>query len=193
MSLIEFIGFIISLVALIVLYVKRVREDRYRRAHPEEFEGEDKEQGDQLRDFLRSIDMDMEDDKRRPVPPPPKPQQASKQKAVPKKKKEPVQSYTPARTQKSSSENYQHNTSVEDKKRDSIRDQRRLQMDINERHDDPFGKRQGLVDLSKPQSSSYEVIKISTRNRALESMKQLKSKKDLVILSEIINPPKALR
>ena len=76
MTFIEFIGFIITMIALFFLMMKRAWEERYRREHPEEFEEEEAERKQALREFLQELDIDIEDlreEEPEPEPPPPPP------------------------------------------------------------------------------------------------------------------------
>lgn len=70
MSLIEFIGFVISMAALIFLFFKRVSEDRYRRKNPEKFAEEKLEQEKALKELMKSMHIGTEEEG--PPPPPPR-------------------------------------------------------------------------------------------------------------------------
>lgn len=61
MDLIQFIGFVISMLALIFLTIKRSREEKRRKTHPEEFKGEREREEQAYRDLLRSLEL--------PIPP----------------------------------------------------------------------------------------------------------------------------
>ncbi len=61
MDVIQFIGFVITMLALIFLTIKRTREERRRKTHPEEFKGEKEKEEQEYRDLLRSLDL--------PIPP----------------------------------------------------------------------------------------------------------------------------
>lgn len=75
MSLIEFIGFIIVMAAMIVLYAKRSWEERKRRMHPEQYADENEEQEQILRQFLLSLEGKEESVlKAEPPAPPPLPE-----------------------------------------------------------------------------------------------------------------------
>ena len=69
MTFIEFIGFIIVMLALFFLMLRRARDEKYRRDHPEEFEQELKGQQLAMREFLESLNIEVEEEK--PPPPPP--------------------------------------------------------------------------------------------------------------------------
>lgn len=56
----------------------------------------------------------------------------------------------------------------------------------------PYGKRVGKIDLSK-MSPSYGVIGKDTASKASVALSHLKSKREMVVLHEIISPPISLR
>lgn len=78
MSVIEFIGFIISLVTMFFLFFKKLYDDRQRRLNPEEYAKKTKERERQLKEFWKSMDVNMdqnddrdeEDEEDKPQPPP---------------------------------------------------------------------------------------------------------------------------
>lgn len=70
MNLIEFIGFLISLLAVIVLMTKRRQIERYKKEHPEEFEKEELQKEEALKAFLKTLNIEMEEEKKAtPAPP----------------------------------------------------------------------------------------------------------------------------
>lgn len=87
MNLIEFIGFIITMVAMTFLILRRVWEDRRRRAHPEEYSNKKEQQEATLKQFLKSLDIDMDEEDEEgeierhipPKPPQPIPKPAVRQ------------------------------------------------------------------------------------------------------------------
>ena len=72
MEFIEFLGFIITMIAMVFLLARRAREEKRRRANPEAYEQEESEKEEELRDFLRSLDPNLELYPPKPPPPPPK-------------------------------------------------------------------------------------------------------------------------
>lgn len=75
MNFVEFLGFIVSLAAFIILAYKRARDAR--RQQPDEYHLDSDEQDKKLREFLKSLDVEVEEEK--PLPRPP-----VKRKAAPK-------------------------------------------------------------------------------------------------------------
>lgn len=83
MTLIEFIGFLITLTAMTFLVFRNAWEQRRKRSHPEEYRSEKDKQEQTLKEFLKSLDVDMketdeeepeeeeiEEIEYRPMPPP---------------------------------------------------------------------------------------------------------------------------
>ncbi|MGK5595018.1 MAG: hypothetical protein ACSNEK_06650 [Parachlamydiaceae bacterium] len=78
MDIVELIGFLISFLAFIFLLVRRARDQAIR---PQG--GEEREQKERLRAFLKSLDIDIEEEAERPLAPapPPPPLRKIKEKA----------------------------------------------------------------------------------------------------------------
>lgn len=64
MSFIEFLGFIIAMISMIFLFVRKVREDRRRRLHPEEFAHEHEEEDRAVKELLDSLNVRLEEPKK---------------------------------------------------------------------------------------------------------------------------------
>lgn len=155
MSIVEFIGFLISFLAFIYLMFNRVIDEWLRGGKKRETS----EDGESLEDFLKSLEGDMRVlDGKAPPPPPLKPKAVIREV---KKKKDlpPVQSST------SSFDSREERTP-------SIMS-------------DYFEK------LSK--GDAYEVLGKRKRSYGRALLASLHSKKEMVILSEIINRPKGFR
>lgn len=172
MGFVEFIGFVISLIAMIFLVTKRFFEERKRRLNPEEYARREQEQEENLRRFLKSINVDSEDEEEFSPPPhpqkhysqmpPPAPHQplirlreAQKQPQVFPKKAPPVESG-----------NYGSET-ASDKKR--------------------------KLAAAQTSADSYEVIRIETVSPAISLISSLKSPKDMLIIKEIFDKPLSMR
>jgi hypothetical protein len=62
MNLVEFIGFVVSLVALFFLFFKQVYEDLYRKRHPEKAAAREREKHARMRALLKTINPEAEED-----------------------------------------------------------------------------------------------------------------------------------
>lgn len=99
MTFIEFIGFIISISAMVFLFARQTWENYRRRKYPEQYAEEVRKKDDALKELLKSMNIEVEEEEeiededdyvepvRRPPPPPPKPIQL-KQAPQPKKETE---------------------------------------------------------------------------------------------------------
>ncbi len=86
MSIVEFIGFVITMLAMVLLFAKRKREKSHRRDHPGEVEEEGLPPTDPIKQFLvalqRGDDEEEEEEEEAPAPvvrrppPPPAPKKA---------------------------------------------------------------------------------------------------------------------
>lgn len=72
MSLIEFIGFIITMLAMTLLFRKRVKEERRRRESPDDVEEEGLPPTDPLKALIKSLEFDSEEEEESLQPPPKK-------------------------------------------------------------------------------------------------------------------------
>lgn len=67
MNLIEFIGFIISMVALFVLMYKQGKETKRRKEHPEEFSEEQLEEEAALQELLQTLNIQQKPEQAPPI------------------------------------------------------------------------------------------------------------------------------
>lgn len=87
MDIIQFIGFLVSLVAIIVLTGKHLHDERRRKQNPEEYAKEQTAKEERLHSFLKSLEGDMQE--RKSPTPLPKPKKVTPRPAA-QKKVEPV-------------------------------------------------------------------------------------------------------
>lgn len=176
MSFVEFLGFIITLVAMAVLVGKKTWEERDRRNHPEKYKEEENSRQADLKKLLKSMDIDLEEEEEVFSPPPKPVARPLPVKANPPK-------YKPGRLV---GEGYTLSTSVE---------RRELKSAVEER----AKKQQKYADeqivspeFLRKETDAYDIKKIGTRTcKGKNVIRHLHSKKDMMILYEIINKPKA--
>ena len=81
MTLIEFIGFIITMVVFFLLIAKQTRNDRRRRNEPEEVDLDLEQQQSQIKEILHALDLEAPEEtlrhRKRPATPPPPPAENS--------------------------------------------------------------------------------------------------------------------
>lgn len=179
MSFIEFIGFVISIAALFFLFIKRFLEDRRRAKNPEQFKEEPQER-QALKEFLKSLEIDMEEDKKYSAHQPPKapsqpPQPSSRQAS---------KSSLPARQKELVVEKRKAKAGYEDKYRDAYQDT------YTNTYEDRILSRRFQ---KQEKGSAYEIIEMDKATRVVNLLRGLKSPKDMILLNEIIGPPKGMQ
>lgn len=170
MDFFQFIGFIIILIFAFFLAYKRIKEERLRRKNPEKFEEERREQQAKLKNFLKSLEVDMEEEEiPRPKPsPPPKPK-------PPAPKPKPHRTVGNEFSYKADLDKYKSKVDLEGFK---------YKTTLEDRY-----KRQ-----PKPTDApAYEVAYKEGPPRIRTLLERLSSKKEMVLFQIIMEPPKGLR
>ena len=181
MSFVEFIGFVISLVAMIFLVTKHFWEERKKRLNPEEYEKREKQQEENLRRFLKSIDVNVEDEEEFSPPPVPKirthsaPPLTQQQQQIKLRDQQRVAAAPLKKSPTVNPGNYGVETAT-DKKRNLAASQTSYAL-----HPDLK-----LAD-------SYEVIRVEKISPTNGVLSRLQSPKDMLIIKEIFDKPLSMR
>ena len=186
MSFIEFIGFVISMVALIFLFSKKIFDQRRARLNPEESEREEEEQKRNLKEFLRSLEIDMEDQEQfKPPPPPPKitPPQPPKERPRGQQKPRPASRVL----------NDPFKAKLEQRQFETAIEKRGFKTNIEDRFYQSFDERLLSSDFRKASTDAYDVILFDQTPRIQHLVGQLPSLREMIIIREIIGPPKGLQ
>lgn len=187
----EYIGFIISFFALAFLLIQRYREERRRKLHPAEYAAEKRKKEEQMKAFLKSLEVSPEEEEL-PPPPPPRPLKPllEKKKASPQNPLHDV-----AKARRIVDDDFAFQSKLETYKPKTAIEQRSFKTKIDDRYTheqykDPFGTRIVSIDLQKKQAhDAYEVLNKQTSSRISKLLTGLPSKKDMVLLYEIFGPP----
>lgn len=178
MDLIEFIGFVITILALLVIATRRTMEERRRRRDPEAYEKEQEEQRKALRQTLREMHIDLEDEdeeeeeEEEPTSPPP------------------VQNIPKPRTQRIVYDNYHVEPRLAAyEPKNSIQD-RQFKSAVEERENRPIHE---VVSSDLHMDDTYEFKEVVDISVGEKILKEIPSIKQMVILHEILDRPKALR
>ena len=177
MDFFEFLGFIIMAVVLISPIFKKIKEERLGEAvaSGQEDGVEEKHEREELvKEFLKSLDMDFEEEKAKPPPPPPPPPVPGKRKtrAEARKEKFAFKGKLSDRHHKSSIEERTVSTSVEDDGGDHLVSEKFAEI---------------------PKNKAY-VLKERKEGSTLDGRFHDKaSRRDLLLLHELMSPPKSLR
>ncbi len=183
MNLIELIGFVVSLVALGIIAISRSIEERRRRRDPEAYEREQEQKRQELKKVLRQMHIedeedayyvqDNEEDQDEEIYTPP-PRKIAQMKASPSyvppiKAKEPS---IAAYHLKSGIEERQLVSTFEKEEKKAFKDVFSQDMQIND---------------------AYEIRVVSDISTGSKVLKSIPSMKEMVILHEILDRPKALK
>ncbi|MFN4174099.1 MAG: hypothetical protein ACK4HV_03220 [Parachlamydiaceae bacterium] len=192
MSLIEFIGFIITFFAFIIMSLRRMKEKRQMEANPNE-EDEDDEA---LRDYLRSIGIEVEE---RPKPPPP-PIIEDRPEALRGVTREPIREDTfnqnapmetfAAQTIPEPSARHTFKTNIENRKFKSRIEEKKLKSEVEEREYRSSIEDKGYIGTLS-EAPAYEVLTSDDRLSLVDTVINEQDLKNLVISNIILGPPKA--
>lgn len=166
MSIAEFFGLIISLLAIFFLLYKRIREERYKREHPDEYKKKQRKQEENLKLFLKSLDIDVPDEEEAKPHRRPPPVKWEKTSHVPKAREEyvpRVDKYAPQKTAMES---------------------RELVSALDTRYD------KNRFDLAP--APKYEVHNKKKASRVEKLISGLHSRKEMVLLHVVFGSPKGM-
>ncbi len=181
MAYIDFSGLLILAVVVFFAVIRRIWEQVKRRQNPELYEAEKHKQEETLRNFLKSLEVDMaEEDTFKPAPkprvepPPPPPQPKAAVKIAPKRIVQDEYRFTDRL------EHYRPETSV---------DKRKLKTAIEDRYKDYTGERIISPEL-RSQRDAYTEKRLEPPSRGRQLIGHLRNKRDMVVLFEILHKPK---
>jgi len=211
MTVTDLIAVVLSFLALLYLSVRRSREERRRREHPEEYAHEEQEEKKAMRQLLASLELpipeelqteDVPEEAKHPPPPPPS-----------EKGKRPSRP-TSATTQRTVRHNFRFQSALERVRKKNPIAQRQYESKVGE-SSKKFGA--GIVSSEigvGPSTDAYEIadtlIKdayavqpVSTNayqisagqrsSRVQLLMRSRKSKRDMVVLREVLGPAHGLQ
>lgn len=188
MNLIEFLGFIITMILVIYLSSKRAIEERKRQQNPDYYDDEEVEDNN-IREMARLLNLSPEDAqalerelKGEPAPPPPPPKKSNPP-PKPQKKK---------RVSRTLSDKYALHTNIEDFKQRSKVAERKFDTKIEHRYEQP---RQSVITDSLRVDPEHDPYAISHQKKARinKLLDSLDSKADMILLHEILDRPKAFK
>lgn len=194
MSLVEFIGFLISFLALIFLFLKKKWEERKRDQNPEAYQKERGEREEALKKFLKSMGRDMEEMEAKEelveeveeetLPP------------LPVVKKEIAQVITQKApsSYRSVQDDYKFQAKMDSFKQRSAVEERNFRPSIENGRFQEFGSEVVSAELSsKSMQDAYKISDEKKISRIFSSASHLAHQRDLMIYYEILAKPKGLR
>jgi hypothetical protein len=179
MDLLQFIGFVVSMIVLTILSARRSHERRQSTYDEDELEVPVDDREARLKKFLRSLDEEMEEDQKLPPPPPVQKPRKIAAKAAPLQKKK----FQP------SLEDYHTTSVIESRKLQTRVEERTFQSSIEDHQfkttiDDRYDLKGG--------DSPYELKIRERKSSGRDLINRLESPQEMIILQTIIGPPKCL-
>ena len=172
---VEFIGFFIAIFFLVAASLRKRWEDRDRQEHPENYKEEPAQEQQLLRELLKEMNVELEEEPQQPPDPP------VKQVAPP------APPTAPAR--KRVSEDYDFHSNIESRSKETHIEDRTLNIHVG----DEWKKNLGQLDLQdNPKQDMYEFHRERSKARAKQLLEGLDSKQDMILLHTILGPPKGL-
>lgn len=199
MNLIEFIGFVISLIAMFILFFSRSIEKRRQRTNPQLYEAMESRKKETLKQFLEALDVqhddafDDEDDEGdedevlASIRLQPHPETV--------REKAPLYSSVAAlRPGKREEQNFLFRSKTDEYKLETAIDKQRLNASLEEKYTPGFLKSRQTDAWAKEtgEPDPYALRQDSEASRATRALERTGSLQDVVILREILGPPKAL-
>ncbi len=179
MSGIEFIGFLISLIALLFLFYKKKQDEAYQKAHPEEFEDTELNEEDPMQAFLKSLEREAKQQQTPQKKPEAQPPAVPNRQPVlhPLIPKSTPLLVKPKKTTPVSLESYQLRSEIETRRMKSQIENRRLKSRLIEKEQEEQEEKERRIEIS----------------RAAQFVRRLPRLREMIIYQEIIDKPKGLK
>ena len=184
MNLIEFIGFVSTIIAMFVILIRRSMIERRRKENPELYQQEEEDKEHALREFLHSMNIEVEDKQvyEEPAPPPPPPEE----KPIPKKPDRPKRLVRDTFELERRIEKYEKTRGVESR---SLEETEVGKIEFRE-----LGQEIVTDDLFLDTGiGAYEIDQKREEPRVRKMLENLKHPSDMVIYHEVLGKPKALQ
>lgn len=187
MNAIEFIGFIISMIAMIILFFKRAIEKKRHEQNPEFYQELEQKKESQLREFIKAFDLqnydDDEDDEEVEEDRPPPMKQQNQLSMTEKKSHSPLNLSGNKYSFAGKLEKYHSKTAIENRQLESKIDERYTIKSVIGSH----------VEEEEVQIDPYAIQSKARTSRSRNILFHSVSKKDLIVINEVIGPPKSLK
>lgn len=197
MSIVELIGFVISFFAMAVLFFRKKIEQKRQAQNPEFYKEMEERRESGLREMLRALDVqyekdederdeeeeDEEDEVDFPIP----------IKRTDQKEAVKQASYYQKTAKRKVPDKYEYSSKIEQYRLQSKIENRSIQTSIGDSYKNRFDEPVVSLDMeNKGEANPYALEKKETENRVARIFGVLESKKDMIIIQEVIGPPKAL-
>lgn len=188
MDFTQVVGFLVTMAAILYMFVKRAKDVHKSRHTHEEGHLEEHEQAERLQDFLKSLEVDMDESQDfKPLPkqkvshpePPPKPPEAT---LKPK----------PAYNQESFNDEFKFRSGLDNFQTKTNIDERKLKINIKNKYGaDDYGEH-----LLSPEFRGEKIPELVGYRRASSIkrlIRSLPSKKDILLIHEVLDQPKGFK
>lgn len=178
----EVVGFLITMAAIIYMFIKRSQDARKRSQTHDEPEDGEHHQAEKLDDFLKSLEIDMKESG--DFKPPPKPKVS---------KPEPRAAYhkAPPPRPLQKQEKSKFRSSIEDFKMKTNIEERKLKVNSKNKYEGEYGDH--LLSSQFKGNKIPGLIGYKRASRIAKLIHQLPSKKDIVLLHEVLDKPKGFK
>lgn len=181
--MLEFIAFTIAFLALTISFIKRRYDEYQQRQHPERYQAEGERAEAFLRNFLQSLDVDVEEGQKTPPkkkqrPPPPTPAR----KAVRSQPK-------PKTTQRAVGKKFEFESSFDDYEKKTAIEERKLEThDVSERFQEGYGEQivSASFQTEETHKAAYAIKERKQPSRVAQLLTDRSSLRNMVIMHEII-------
>ena len=181
MNLIEFIGFVIAIIALFAIMIRRSLDEKRRREHPELYEHEEEDRERELKEFLRTLEIDVEE----PPPPPPPAPPPPEEKPVKKR---------PARPKRLVRDAYELERRIEKYEKTKGIESRTLESEVGETEFRELGQEIVTGDLFLQTGlGAYEIVEEQKSVRVAQLFENLEDPSQMIIHREVLGKPKAFQ
>lgn len=184
----DIVGFLITLAAIFYMFIKRAQDARKRANEHENEEGEP-HQADKLKDFLRSLEIDMEESEDFRPPPQPKITKSESKPPLVNPRPPILPRQAPKRSNLESE--FSFRSDLDDFKMKTNIEERKLKIDVKNKFEGDYGDHLLRPEFRGEKLPRLVGFKKPSRIRLLLS--SLPSKKDIVIINEILNTPKGFK
>jgi len=188
MTTVEFIAFTIAFLALVLSFFKRQYDAWQRRQHPERYRAQEEEREAALKNLLQSLGMEAEGEhpskkKKKPPPAPVSKKQAHRRQPKPQ-----------SMTRRTVGREFDFESELEETKDVSTITGRRVDTRVGKKFQKGYGKQIVSLDMRRgEQDDAYRIVTHRPPSRAKALIQGPRSLRDVVIMREILGPPKSLQ
>lgn len=189
MDFTEIVGFLITMAAILYMFIKRAKDVRKSPSTPEDSaHEEEQEQAEILKDFLKSLEVDMDESQDFKSLPKPK---TAKPEPPPRIPHEAKPKLKPAYKRDSFDEEFKFRSDLDDLQMKTNIEERKLKLSIKNKYEGDYGEH--LLSAEFRGEKKPQLIGYKNASHIKSLIRSLPSKKDIVLLHEILEKPKGFK